>query len=76
MLECIAGRSNLDLLSWYLGLAGELLFLQDLLLQWCKLINRIFTPCTRYDMNVMNNVLQDTPYLDYRDATYDDHNDV
>ena len=32
--------------------------------------------CTRYDMNVMNNVLQDTRYLHYRDARYDDHNDV
>ena len=31
VLEFIAGRSNLDMLSWYLGLAGQRI--SDLLLQ-------------------------------------------
>ena len=82
VLEFMAGRSNPDMLSWYLGLAGQRISTHTRVVVFARFFIAMMKsaeflyPCTRYDINVMNNVLQDTPYLHYQDATYGNHNDV
>ena len=72
----ILGALDIESLPWYLELASENIIAHEIAIVFVRFVvimmkttKYLFTTQV-YDLQVMNNILGDTPYLHYEDETY------